>query len=44
MDAKTRLGLLLAAFEEADTPAKKASLAKAMRELAEAEYARLQNA
>lgn len=44
MDAKDRLGLLLAAFEEADTPEKKASLAKAMRELSEAEYERLNNA
>ena len=44
MDAKTRLGLLLAAFDEADTQEKKASLAKAMRELAETEYARLNSA
>lgn len=40
MDDKTRFGLLLDAFEETNDPAKKASLAKAMRELAEAAYER----
>lgn len=43
MDAKEKLALLLAAFDQADTYEKKASLAKAMRELAVTEYERLNN-